>query len=207
MKDIMRDLIYTGQALHTIGCAPAGMGNISNRFEEDKVIIAAADCHKGRLEEDDLLVVNLSGAPLPDDDGDIQKPPPEASLHTQIYRAFPWVNSVINTHSINATVLSQVLYSENTIYFNGYEMQKVFRGIQSARTTVAIPIIENADSIARLADNAAAALGSPKEPPAYLIRGLGVYIWGESLAATLNYVEALEFLLQCEYEAKDLRTK
>lgn len=45
---------------------------------------------------------------------------------------------------------------------------------------------------------------SYQAPPGYLIRGHGVYVWAEDMPGALLRLEALEFMLACELEARRL---
>lgn len=198
-------LITAGKFLYEQGWSPATSSNYSHRLPNERAVITVSGKHKGKLTASDFLVVNLDGAPLPDAEGSIHKPSAETALHTQLYRQFPWVNCVLHTHSVNATVLSQLLYGEDMLYLNGYELQKAFRGVSTHVETTAIPIVENSQDIEVIESAVQSALEEFPDCPAYLIRGHGLYAWGEDVESTLKYLEALEFLFQCEYKLKDLR--
>ena len=206
MNQHINALIEAGRFLYQQGWSPATSSNYSHRLENDRALITVSGKHKGKLAESDFLIVNLDGAPLPNEEGVILKPSAETLLHTQIYKLFPWANCVLHTHSVNATVLSQLLYGEDILYLNGYELQKAFREVKSHLETTVIPIVENDQDIDDLAATVQPILEEHPKAPAYLIRGHGLYTWGETVDEALKHVEALEFLFQCEYKMKDLRT-
>jgi methylthioribulose-1-phosphate dehydratase len=56
----------------------------------------------------------------------------------------------------------------------------------------------------RLAARLAPALEAGQAPIGYVLRGHGVYVWGADVAAALNRMEALEFLLATEIERRKL---
>jgi methylthioribulose-1-phosphate dehydratase len=103
---------------------------------------------------------------------------------------------VLHTHSVNATVLSMRL---DAVVLEGYELQKAFPGITSHESQVIVPVFANAQDIPVLAAEVAAYLDAHPQTVGYLIRGHGLYTWGETVADTLRHVEALEFLLECVY--------
>ncbi len=43
---------------------------------------------------------------------------------------------------------------------------------------------------------------TPAPLPGYVIRGHGVYVWGEAMPEALARLEALEFMLSCELELR-----
>jgi methylthioribulose-1-phosphate dehydratase len=61
-----------------------------------------------------------------------------------------------------------------------------------------MPVFDNDQDIARLAQKVDACLQDLDELPGYLIRGHGFYTWGDSLQDALRHVEAFEFLFACE---------
>lgn len=205
MNHHIESLIAAGKFLYEQGWSPATSSNYSLRLPHDRALITVSGKHKGKLTADDFLVVNLDGAPLPDENGSIHKPSAETALHTQLYRQFSWANCVLHTHSVNSTVLSQLLYGEDVLYLNGYELQKAFRGVTTHLETTVIPIVENSQDMDEIESAVAVALEEFPNCPAYLIRGHGLYAWGEDMESVLKYIEALEFLFQCEYKLKDLR--
>jgi methylthioribulose-1-phosphate dehydratase len=85
----------------------------------------------------------------------------------------------------------------------GYEVQKAFENQTSHEAALDLPLFDNDQDIARLADAVAPHLDSAVL--GYLIRGHGVYVWGASMDVALARLEGLEFLLACELERRKLR--
>jgi methylthioribulose-1-phosphate dehydratase len=68
-----------------------------------------------------------------------------------------------------------------------------------------LPVFDNDQDITRLQ----AAVedrwqGMAAIPPGYLIRGHGIYVWGPDMPTARLRLEALEFMLACELEARRL---
>ena len=63
-----------------------------------------------------------------------------------------------------------------------------------------LPIFENTQDIAALAETTKRFFSENPQVPGYLIRGHGLYTWGSSIDDCLRHVEAIEFLLECELE-------
>lgn len=193
-------LVEAGRELHACGWVPATSGNFSMRLADAAVLVTASGHHKGKLTEQDFLAVDLEGKPL-----DGGKPSAETLLHTRLYQRFPKLEAVLHCHSRAATVLS-LLLGENSVRLQGYELQKAFAGVDSHSGELLIPIFENTQAIAELADEVDRYLDGHPDCPAYVIRGHGVYCWGDSLDACQRELEALDFLFQCELDLRRFRS-
>lgn len=189
-------LAAAGEALYRQGWVPATSGNFSCRLDADSAIITASGKHKGRLAATDFLAVDFAGRPL-----EGGTPSAETGLHTQLYLRFPAVGAVLHCHSPAATVLSRRL-AEPDLILQGYEVQKALPGISSHEQRLVVPVLDNSQDIPALARAVDRVLDEHPEVCAYLIRGHGIYVWGENLERCMNYLEAMDFLLQCELLAQ-----
>ena len=186
-------LVEAGEAFHARGWVPASSGNFSIRLSDDEAAITASGRHKGDLNVEDILLINMRGEPQ--GHGGL-KPSYETGLHTQLYRFSKDVGSVLHTHSVAATVLSR--RGGDALKLEGYELLKIFGGIDSHDTCIHIPVYENDQDIAALAARIDADMQRDGMGHAYLIRGHGVYTWGPDIQTTRYRIEALEFMLECE---------
>ncbi len=183
------------------GWVPATAGNISVRLDGATIAITRSGGHKGFLDADSVMQVDLHGAPLTD----TARPSAETLLHCQIYRLFASVGAVLHGHSVAGTVLSMALPQRplNNIRFAGYEVLKAFEGQSTHEAVLDLPVFDNDQDIARLAAEAEPFLMAGA-PLGYLIRGHGVYVWGSGMPVAMARLEALEFLLACELERRKL---
>jgi methylthioribulose-1-phosphate dehydratase len=189
-----------GQRLDARGMAAATSGNYSARLADGSIAITVSGRHKGRLNARDVMVVDGQGTPLMD-----QRPSAETALHTLLYRLYPHVTGVLHVHSVASTALSRHLGGADDIPLQGYEMLKAFPGVSTHETEVRLPVFENSQDIAMMAEIVARRLREQPAVSAYLIRGHGLYGWGRDLEEAERVVEALEHLLLCEIEALRLR--
>ncbi|MEN8719339.1 MAG: class II aldolase/adducin family protein, partial [Oceanococcaceae bacterium] len=84
------------------------------------------------------------------------------------------------------------------VTLEGFEMLKgLGGGITRHDTRIDIPLFDNDQDIARLADVIARHHARQPIHHGYLIRGHGVYAWGRDVDDAINHYEALEFLLAC----------
>ncbi|WP_420464712.1 methylthioribulose 1-phosphate dehydratase [Panacagrimonas sp.] len=189
--DLAQDLIAAGELFHRRGWVPATGGNFSARLGAERMLITASGWHKGELKPEAFLVADLHG--IPEDAA--RKASYETLLHCQTYRFDAAVGSVLHTHSVANTVLSR---RHASIRLSGYELLKLLPGIQTHGTTVEVPVFDNDQDIARLADRVDRHMQRHPAMPAYLIRGHGLYAWGATVAQARHRVEALEFMFECE---------
>ncbi len=195
--DAARQIVAVGARLDARGLAPATAGNYSIRLDDDSIAITVSGAHKGRLGPDQVMRVSGEGVAL-----DGKKPSAETLLHCLVYAVDAQAGAVLHTHSVAGTVLSKTLAGRDAIELSGYELLKIFPGIDTHETGVAIPLIDNDQDMMRMAGLLRPLL-EKQTPllPAFYIRGHGLYAWGRSMEMAEYLVEACEFLLQCEWEA------
>ncbi|WP_242129141.1 methylthioribulose 1-phosphate dehydratase [Sphingobium sp. Sx8-8] len=189
-------LTVIGERLDGLGYAPATGGNYSILLEDGSIAITASGSHKGRLKPDDIMRVSAAGDPL-----DERKPSAETLLHCLVYEIDPGARTVLHTHSISGTVLSRALVGRHTIVLEGFELLKIFPGIDTHDTRIGIPLVDNSQNMRFLADRLRSLLTAQlPRIPAFYIRGHGLYAWGPTPEAAEHLVEACEFLLSCAWE-------
>ena len=197
------ELIAAGKYLHDHGCVPATSGNLSARLDDERIAITVSGCHKGHLTADDIMLVDQQGASL-----DGKKASAETLLHTTLYARYPGLGAVLHSHS-PAAVLASRLFGDAVVLEN-YELLKALHSITTHAATVILPIFENDQDIARLADEVAGYLSANDEAGTscygYIIAGHGLYTWGESIEEALRHIEALEFLLNIENRLHGVKT-
>lgn len=184
-----RRLVEIGRAFDVRDWVPATSGNFSARVGEGRFAITASGCHKGRLAISDIMTVDAEGRPL-----GAGKPSAETSLHLQIYRLFPEVGAVLHTHSPGGVALTRAFPSMSAWTVSGHELLKALPGVSTHETTIRLPIVDNDQDLARLAARIEPQLAAKPAPPAYLIRGHGLYAWGQDINEAERVVEALEWI-------------
>jgi methylthioribulose-1-phosphate dehydratase len=193
-------IVAAGRRLDARGLAPATAGNYSVKLADGTIAVTVSGAHKGRLAAGQVMRVDGEGAAL-----DGRRPSAETLLHCLIYALDGGAGGVLHTHSVTGVVLSRALADADAIGFDGYEMLKIFPGIDTHATSLAIPLVDNSQDMAALAAALRPRIAA-QDPivPAFYIRGHGLYAWGRDLAEAENMVEAVEYLLACEWEAMKL---
>lgn len=195
------EICNAGRFLYGRGWSPATSSNYSRRLDAQRIAITVSGRHKGELGAGDVMVVDLQGQPVQSQ----AKSSAETLLHTVLYAQNPALGAVLHTHSVKATVLSRLIGPGEALVLEGYELQKAFTGTQTHETRTVIPVFENTQDITALAEQTRAWYGADLSQPGYLIRGHGLYTWGETMADCLRHVEAFEFLFECELETMRVR--
>ncbi len=196
-----RELVAIGAAFHACGWAPATSGNFSARLDDGRIAITASGLHKGRLTLSDIITVDAEGRAL-----DGGKPSAETGLHLQLYRLFPQVGAVLHTHSPGGVALSRAFPGLGIWTIEGHELIKALPGQTTHETSIRVPIVDNDQDMKRLAREIEPQLLAKPAPPAYLIRGHGLYAWGKDVAEAERVVEALEWLFAADLTERQYRT-
>ncbi len=186
-----QQIIAAGRFIDSKGWVPATSGNFSIRLPNGSIAITVSGKHKGRLEIADIMLIDAAAQSL-----DGKKPSAETLLHTSLYKHYSDIQSILHPHSLNATLISKIFKTE--LVLKDYELLKAFNGIDTHETQIVVPIFANDQDIARLADVVEAYLQEHPQCYAYIIAGHGLYTWGRSIDETLRYLEALDFLFECE---------
>ena len=132
------------------------------------------------------------------------KPSDESPLHVAIVKA-RGAGAVIHTHSVWATVLSDVHTLEGGVAIEGYEMLKGLYGVSTHLHREWVPIIDNSQDMPALANTINEVLAQYPFAHAFLLRRHGLYTWGRDLKEATRHVEILEFLLEAVGRMRELR--
>lgn len=183
-----------GKLLYERDWSPATSSNYSMRLDDACCALTSSGKHKGQLTMQDILVVDWQGQALTGG-----KPSAETLLHTQLYQRNPDIGAVLHTHSKHSALLSH-LNGSGEVCISGWELQKAFKSQQGHEDTLIIPIFGNDQNIPRLAEQVEQHMAAKGEGHAYLIRGHGVYTWGQDLDECFRHLEALEHLFSYQLE-------
>ena len=81
------------------------------------------------------------------------RPSAETSLHTVIYRERVHAQAILHVHTIWNTLLSGKFDSTGHVPLHGYELLKGLSGVATHDHTEHVPIIENTQEYAELAED------------------------------------------------------
>ena len=199
LRELAQLLIGNIRELAQAGWTPATSSNFSHRLDDRHAAITVSGRDKGRLVEDDIMVVDFDGQAV----GRPLRPSAETLLHTQLYRRFPDIGCVLHTHTPVQTVASRLYAGAGHVRLAGYELLKAFHGNSTHEAAVDVPVFPNTQDMDVLAAQVDALLDR-QAMWGYLIDGHGLYAWGRDMAQARRHLEAFEFLLGCELELRKL---
>jgi methylthioribulose-1-phosphate dehydratase len=189
----IEELCSTARGCYARGWVPATSGNFSVRWGT-RIYITPTGLDKGTLTVEDLLEVDMDGAML----GGKGRPSAETSLHSVIYRERAHARAILHVHSVWNTLLSGRFVGDGHVVLQGYELLKGLSGVATHEHTERVPVIENTQEYASLAEKLKAVLQEYGEAHGVLLSRHGLYTWGESVAEARRHLEAFEFLFEVE---------
>jgi len=157
-----------------------------------RVCITASGKDKGDLGETDFLEIDENAAVLYGDG----KPSAETFLHSTIYRSKPDVGSVMHTHSVWGTILSDHFFDSGAIEIDGYEMLKGHSGVTTHEHAERVPIIENSQDYECVSREIERVVDEDDGIHGIYLRRHGLYTWGKSIAEAKRHIEIFEFLFE-----------
>lgn len=185
-------LAATARAFHARGWAPATSGNYSAVLGREplRLAISASGADKATLEPAHFVTVDADGRRV----SGSGRPSDETALHLAVVAA-RGAGAVLHTHSVWATVLSQSA-RDGEVVLSGLELLKGLSGVKTHEHVERVPVIANTQDYERLAATVSEALSASPRCHGLLLRGHGLYAWGDDLAEARRNVEALEFLFE-----------
>jgi len=193
-KKLATELAETGRAFHERGWALGTSGNYSAVLKEKplRLLITSSGVDKAYLNKKHFLEIDECTNILRGDG----RPSADSLLHVAVARA-RGAKSILHTHSVWSTILSDRHAAKHkSMAIGGYEMLKGLEGVKTHEHQEWIPIFENSQDIPALAKEVEALLKQDARPHGFLLRGHGLYTWGENVAQARRHVEIFEFLLE-----------
>jgi len=193
-REIASSLVAISRSFYARGWVLGTSGNFSAVLTREplRLAITASGADKGDLNAEQIVVVGKEGNQSDDSTG---KPSAETLLHINVVLQ-RGAGSVLHTHSVWSTVLSNVHASAGGIMIEGFEMLKGLEGVTTHEHREWLPIVENSQNMRALAENVSKILALYPDAHGFLLRQHGLYTWGADLGKAKRHVEILEFLLE-----------
>jgi methylthioribulose-1-phosphate dehydratase len=189
-----RELAELGANFYARGWVLGTSGNFSTVLSRNplQLAITPSGVDKGALTADQILVIDEHGEVLSNHPA---KPSDETALHLMIATS-RLAGAVLHTHSVWSTSLSNLHAEDGGLAIEGYEMLKGLDGVRTHQHREWLPIVNNSQNMNALADEVSATLNDHLEAHGVLLRGHGLYTWGQDLREAKRHTEILEFLLE-----------
>ena len=188
-SDLRLAILECGRIAYERHLMTSNDGNISAQMENGHVLITPSGISKGRLNPDDMLVVDLDGNILSSRAD--RKPSSETPMHLEVYRHRGDVRAVMHAHPIFATtlmvaglefpvdVLPEVLLTLGDVPITDYATPSSHEDAEVIR-----PFI--------------------KDHNAMLLRQHGSLTYGKNLEEALIHLERIEHVSEIYWRAKML---
>ncbi len=115
-----KEIIFWAKELYDKGLVKGQSGNISYKFDKEKILITAHNSYLGYLSTQDILLLDLEGNILKSSN---KTPTSEKKLHLAIYKKFPGIKVIVHAHPPFVTAFFhyfkklQIFSFEAKIYF------------------------------------------------------------------------------------------
>lgn len=188
------ELADAGREFYRRGWVLGTSGNFSALLARKplRLVVTASGMEKGKLDETNFLEL--------DDDAEILqgfgKPSAETLIHLTIYRFMPKARSILHTHSVWGTILSDHFFEQGAIEIEGYEMLKGLAGVTTHEHVERVPIVENSQDYVALAHVIENVIRENEGIHGVYLRRHGLYTWGETVADARRHIEIFEFLFE-----------
>jgi methylthioribulose-1-phosphate dehydratase len=186
-------LAVLGRSCYARGWVLGTSGNFSAVLSRDPfcLTITSTGLDKGTLTPQQFVRVDAAGTVT---EGP-ERPSAETALHLVVARERQAL-AVLHTHSVWSTIVSEEHAGQRGLWIEGYEMLKGLEGVRSHAHREWLPILENDQNMAKLSAVVETTLRQHADAHGFLLRGHGLYTWGENLAQAKRHLEILEFLLE-----------
>ena len=190
--ELAAQLADIGRQFHGRGWALGTSGNFSAVVDRYplRLAITTSGVDKGSLSAGDIVEIDENGKVVRGSG----RPSAEATLHLAIVRV-RGAGAVLHTHSVWSTILSEAA-PEDGLAIEGYEMLKGLAGVDTHRHREWLPIVENTQAWTESSFAVEQVLSRYPATHGFLIRGHGLYTWGQDVPEARRHVETLEFLLE-----------
>jgi len=189
-------LVEIARDFHARGWMSGTAGNLSARADAGHFWITASGKPKGRLDENDFLLVRSTDGVVVEKCRSTDSPSAETAIHAVLYRLYPDAGAALHGHSVEAVLAAmQAKMGTTGLRLPAVEMIKGF-DLWLQNPKVDLPMFENRLDVKKIADDIEKRFRK-KIPPltALLIRDHGATVWGRSLQEAYNRFECLEFIL------------
>jgi len=194
----MKKLATLVRVMNGLGHNPATSGNYSIRSKTSPEIamVSESGIDKSQFTEDNFLPLYYAIRKMHESFGGSQrKSSDETDIHLTIYQITK-ANCVLHSHMLDSLLFADLFSNEDFATIKGLELLKGFRGVNTHELEIKIPIFDNTQDIAKLAEQIKPALLAQTNNYGLLLRGHGVYVWGDSVEEAKRHLEVFEYIFK-----------
>lgn len=194
----MKKLANLVRILNIQGHNPATSGNYSVRSKTtpDMAMVSESGIDKSRFTEDHFIPVNYKTREMdPDYKALGKKSSDETDIHLTIYQVTN-ANCVLHSHMLDALLFASLFPNQDYATIKNLELLKAFKGVKTHEVEINIPMFENTQDIRTLAEDVKPLILAQKNNYGLILKGHGIYIWGESVEEAKRHLEVFEYIFK-----------
>jgi methylthioribulose-1-phosphate dehydratase len=194
----MKKLAALVRVMNTQGHNPATSGNYSLRSKTSPEIalVSESGIDKSKFTEDNFLpLFHGTREMLPEYASTGRKSSDETDIHLTIYQITK-ANCVLHSHMLDALLFADLFQGKDFATLKDLELLKGFKGVKTHELEINIPVFDNTQDIRDLAERVKPAILSQPNSYGLLLRGHGIYVWGETVAEAKRHLEVFEYLFK-----------
>ncbi|MDD4973772.1 MAG: methylthioribulose 1-phosphate dehydratase [Bacteriovorax sp.] len=194
----MKKLAMLVRVMNSLGHNPATSGNYSLRSKTspDIALVSESGIDKSKFTEDNFLPIYFETRKMHPDYIDTgRKSSDETDIHLTIYQITK-ANCVLHSHLLDSLLFADLFKGLPYATIENLELLKGFRGIKTHELKINIPCFDNTQDIALLAEQIKPSILEQKNNYGLLLRGHGVYVWGDSVEEAKRHLEVLEYIFK-----------
>lgn len=186
------------RVMNGLGHNPATSGNYSLRSKTNPEIalVSESGIDKSKFTEDNFLPLYYQSREMHEDyKNSGRKSSDETDIHLTIYQITN-ANCVLHSHILDSLLFADLFPAKPFATIKNLELLKGFKGIKTHELEINIPIFENTQDIRELAERVKPAILSQPNSYGLLLRGHGIYVWGETVEEAKRHLEVFEYIFK-----------
>lgn len=194
----MKKLATLVRVMNSLGHNPATSGNYSLRSKTtpEIALVSESGIDKSKFTEDNFLPIYYNKREMHADYKNTgRKSSDETDIHLTIYQITK-ANCVLHSHMLDALLFADLFKGLPYATIEGLELLKGFKGIKTHDLKINIPVFDNTQDIALLAEQIKPAILAQENNYGLLLRGHGVYVWGDSVEEAKRHLEVFEYIFK-----------
>ncbi len=186
------------RVMNSLGHNPATSGNYSLRSKTNPEIalVSESGIDKSKFTEDNFLPLYYQTREMHEDyKNSGRKSSDETDIHLTIYQITK-ANCVLHSHILDSLLFADLFHGKQYATISNLELLKGFKGIKTHELEINIPVFDNTQDIRALAEEIKPAILAQPNSYGLLLRGHGVYVWGESVEEAKRHLEVFEYIFK-----------
>lgn len=200
----MKKLAQLVRILNIHGHNPATSGNYSLRSQtsSDIALVSESGIDKSKFTENNFIPIHYQTREMhPDYVQAKRKASDETDIHLTIYQITN-ANCVLHSHMLDALLFADLFKGKAYATIKDLELLKGFKGVTTHDLEINIPLFENTQNIRGLAEEIKPAILGHQNSYGLLLRGHGLYVWGESVEEAKRHLEVFEYIFRYYIRSK-----